>query len=73
MAADRPDGEWRLYHPKTPLQLVSRFASEEVARCAVDWSARGENRATLTLWSEQTVLPPGKTVSLKADHAAARR
>ncbi len=73
MNDERPDGEWRVSHPRAQLQLINRFDAREAARCVVDWSVRGENRVGLAVWSEQKTLLPGGKLSLRADYEAGLR
>jgi len=68
LAADRPDGEWRTFHRQAPLQLVNRFQKDDVARCALNWSVRGDNRMTLVLWSPEKTLEPGARFVFRTDY-----
>jgi hypothetical protein len=72
LAADRPDGEWRTFHRQAPLQLVNRFQKGDVARCAMNWSVRGDNRMTLVLWSPQKTLEPGASLVFRTDYLVER-
>ncbi len=68
LAGDRPDGEWRVFHRQAPLHLVNRFEKDDVARCSMNWSVRGENRITLVLWSPQMTLQPGSGSLFRTDY-----
>ena len=72
LADDRPDGEWRTFHREAPLQLVNRFEKDDVARCAMNWSVRGENRISLVLWSPQRTLEPGAAFVFRTDYRIGR-
>jgi len=66
--SDRPDGEWRVVNRSGGLVPVNHFAREQVARCALNWSAKGENRVSLTVWSNKRKLGPGENLKLEADY-----
>jgi hypothetical protein len=72
LAEDRPDGDWRVFHRQAPLRLVNRFEKDEVARCSVNWSVRGENRVTLGLWSQEMKLEPGADFLFHTDYRIER-
>jgi hypothetical protein len=72
LAGDRPDGEWRTFHRQAPLHLVNRFEKDDVARCSMNWSVRGENRTTLVLWSPQRTLDPGTGFVFRTDYRIER-
>jgi hypothetical protein len=67
---DRPDGLWRLVNPRAGLTLANRFATEQVARCILRWTAKNLNFVGLVLWSERRALQPGETLRLNADYEA---
>jgi len=66
-----PDGEWRAFHRAGGLTLTNRFRKEQVSRCYAGWSARGDNRINLNLWTQRRTLHPGETISLDADYSLA--
>jgi Domain of unknown function (DUF4838)/Glycosyl hydrolase family 67 N-terminus len=66
--SDRPDGEWRVVNRSGGLVPVNHFPQEQVARCALNWSAKGENRVGLAVWSNKRTLGPGETLKLEADY-----
>jgi hypothetical protein len=72
LAEDRPDGEWRVFHRQAPLKFVNRFERDDVARCAMNWSVRGENRISLVLWSPQKTLAPGEGFLFRTDYRIER-
>ena len=72
LAGDRPAGEWRAFHRQAPLKLVNSFGRDDVARCAVNWSVRGENRLSLVLWSPQRTLAPGEGFLFRTDYRIER-
>jgi hypothetical protein len=72
LAEDRPDGEWRTFHRQAPLKFVNRFEKDDVARSAMNWSVRGENRISLVLWSPQRTLAPGEGFLLRTDYRIER-
>ncbi len=67
--ADVPDGAWSAFHLKAPVRLVNRFSRAQSPRASMNWSVRGENRVTLTLWSEQRKLAPGEKLEFATDYA----
>ncbi len=65
----RPQSVWRAFHRAGGLALLNRFSAEQVRRCRLEWTVRGENRVTLALWTEEKELKPGESVKLEADYA----
>jgi len=72
LAEDRPAGEWRAFHRQAPLKFVNHFEKDGVARCAMNWSVRGENRLSLALWSPQRTLAPGEGFVFRTDYEVER-
>ena len=72
LAEDRPAGEWRAFHRQAPLKFVNHFEKDGVARCAMNWSVRGENRLSLVLWSPQRTLAPGEGFMFRTDYQVER-
>ena len=72
LAEDRPAGEWRAFHRQVPLKFVNHFEKDGVARCAMNWSVRGENRLSLVLWSPQRTLAPGEGFMFRTDYQVER-
>jgi len=72
LAEDRPAGEWRAFHRQVPLKFVNHFEKDGVARCAMNWSVRGENRLSLVLWSPQRTLAPGEGFVFRTDYQVER-
>ena len=72
LAEDRPAGEWRAFHRQAPLKFVNHFEKDGVARCAMNWSVRGENRLSLVLWSPQRTLAPGEGFVFRTDYQVER-
>ena len=72
LAEDRPDGEWRAFHRQASLKFANRFEKGDVARCAMNWSVRGENRLSLILWSPQRTLAPGEGFLFRTDYRIER-
>jgi hypothetical protein len=68
LAEDRPAGEWRAFHRQRPLKFVNHFEKDDVARCSMNWSVRGENRLSLVLWSPQRTLAPGEGFLFRTDY-----
>ncbi|HCC57338.1 MAG TPA: hypothetical protein DEQ47_08740 [Solibacterales bacterium] len=66
--SDRPDGEWHVVKRSGGLIPVNHFHQEQVSRCALNWSAKGENRVSLAVWSKKRTLGPGETLKLEADY-----
>jgi hypothetical protein len=63
-----PVREWRLINPQLPLTLVNRFHLEQAAIRRLWYRGRGENKATLCVWSPERVLAPGESISLDTDY-----
>jgi len=66
--ADQPDGEWTITTRAGGLVTVNRFAKEQVARCLLNWTAKGENRVGLTVASERRTLKQNESLILDADY-----
>jgi hypothetical protein len=66
--ADQPDGEWSVGTRTGGLAMVNRFAKDQVARCFLNWTAKGENRVGLAVASHRRTLRPGDRLTLDADY-----
>ncbi|MCC6859913.1 MAG: DUF4838 domain-containing protein [Bryobacterales bacterium] len=58
-------GRWRVTG-----QVVAEAPPEQLDRCSINWSAKGEGRVTLTLWSKKRILAPGESLELQAAYTA---
>ncbi|HTS60389.1 MAG TPA: DUF4838 domain-containing protein, partial [Candidatus Acidoferrales bacterium] len=65
---EQPDGEWSIVMRGGGPVTVSRFAKDQVARCFLNWTAKGENRVGLTVASERRTLKRGESLMLDADY-----
>lgn len=65
---EQPEGEWRLVNPKADLLLVNRFSKQQVSRAGLSWTAKGNHRATLALWSQKRRLEPGERLRLDLEY-----
>lgn len=66
--ADQPDGEWSVGTRAGGPAIVNRFAKDQVARCFLNWTAKGENRVGLAVASHRRTLRPGDRLTLDADY-----
>jgi hypothetical protein len=66
--ADRPAGEWRVVSRSGGPVWVNRFPNDEVARCYLNWTLKGENRVGMYVSSNRRTLQPGERLSLAADY-----
>ncbi len=64
----QPQSVWRAFHRAGGPALLNRFSADQVRRCRLEWTVRGENRITLALWSEEKQLKPGETLKLEAGY-----
>jgi hypothetical protein len=64
----QPDGDWTIAARTGGPAMVNRFDKRQVARCLLNWTAKGENRAGLAVASERRTLPPGGRLTLDADY-----
>jgi hypothetical protein len=48
--------------------IVNRFAKDQVARCFLNWTAKGENRVGLAVASHRRTLRPGDRLAFDADY-----
>jgi len=65
---EQPDGEWRIVSRREGPALVSRFPKEQVGRCYLSWTAKSDNRVTLSISSLSRVLQPGDRLTLGAEY-----
>ena len=66
--AEQPDGEWEIATGANGPLIVNRFGKDQVARCFLNWTAKGENRVGLAVASERRTLAPGGRSILDADY-----
>ena len=66
--ADQPDGEWMIATRAGGRATVNRFSKDQVARCTMNWTAKGENRVGLTIASKRRTLKRNETLVLDADY-----
>jgi len=66
--ADQPDGEWTVAVRTDGAAMVNRFPKDQVARCFLNWTAKGENRVGLAVASHRRTLRLGDRVTLAADY-----
>ena len=66
--AEQPDGEWRLVRDAKETILVNRFSPDQAARCQLNWSAKSENRAVLSVLSMRKILQPGDCLRLDSNY-----
>lgn len=69
--SELPDGEFRVVNTGSGSSLAVRF--QDAARLAVAWSAKGEDRVTLGLWSEKRKLETGEKAKLAAIYKISRQ
>jgi hypothetical protein len=65
---EQPDGEWRLAGASGEATLANRFAKDQVARCQLNWSAKSENRVSLSVMSVRKTLQPGESITLESSY-----
>jgi Domain of unknown function (DUF4838)/Glycosyl hydrolase family 67 N-terminus len=66
--AEQPDGEWRLVNQSSGTILVNRFSPDQAARCQLNWTAKSENRAVLSVLSMRKMLQPGGRLQLDSHY-----
>ncbi len=71
--ADQPNGEWRLLNRGDGRITVCKFPTAQTGRVFLNWSAKGTPRVVLGIWSPQTRLEPGQSLSLDSSCQAAGR
>src|SRR5450432_46511 len=57
---DQPDGEWRIVNRRGGPTWVSRFPKDQVGRCYLSWTAKSDNRVSMTVSSVSRSLRPGE-------------
>jgi len=62
------NGAWWAGHAGSPVRLENMFQQSRVPRATVNWSVRGDNRVTLTLWSEERTVKPGESFSFETTY-----
>lgn len=67
---EQPDGEWRTVSRRGGPALVNRFPKEQVGRCYLSWTAKSDNRVTMSVSSLSRVLRPGDRLTLATDYGA---
>ena len=67
-AGEQPDGEWRLAGASGEATLANRFAKDQVVRCQLNWSAKSENRVSLSVMSARKTLQPGESITLESSY-----
>lgn len=70
--ANLPDGEWSLTNQSLGVTVTNRFTRDLADRCVLGYRARGENRASLTVWSLQKNLPPGSSMRFSTEYRITR-
>jgi hypothetical protein len=65
---DQPDGEWRVVNRRGGPIWVSRFPKEQVGRCYLSWTAKSDNRVSMTVSSVSRWLRPGEQLRLAVDY-----
>jgi hypothetical protein len=65
---DQPDGLWRVAGRSGVPAGVNRFPKDQVGRCFLNWTAKSENRVTMSVASHRKVLQPGERLTLEADY-----
>ncbi len=69
--ADRPAGEWALVDNTDDVGVINRFDTGQVAKCYVNWNGR-ERRVNLEIFTEETKLSPGQSVTLAHTYEVVR-
>jgi hypothetical protein len=64
----QPDGEWSIASRTGGPAIVNTFVKNQVARCFLNWTAKGENRAGFAIASERRTLRRGDRLTLIADY-----
>jgi len=65
---EQPDGEWRVVNRQGGLTWVSRFPNEQAGRCYLSWTAKSDNRVSMSVSSVSRLLRSGEQLRLAVDY-----
>ena len=60
---NKPAGAWAWVDPDANIAVLDRFDPTQIGLCYLNWNG-GEGRVNLELWSPDTVLKPGETMTV---------